>query len=78
MVQVKFSIKESQNEFLTHYREFGFKDKSSIVRTAIDRLKKEVEIKKLEESADLYSELYESDSELKEMTESAIEGWPGD
>ena len=78
MVQVKLSIEEAQNEFLKNYREFGFKDKSSIVRTAIDRLKKEMEIKKLEESADLYLELYESDSELKEMTESAIEGWPSD
>lgn len=78
MVQVKLSIEEAQNEFLKNYRKFGFKDKSSIVRTAIDRLKKEMEIKKLEESADLYSELYESDSGLKEMTESAIEGWPSD
>ncbi len=76
MLQKKFSIEDSQNEFLAHYQEFGFKDKSYMVRTAIDRLKRELEIMKLNESADLYSEIYESDSELKELTESAIEGWP--
>ncbi|MCH8070098.1 MAG: hypothetical protein IID16_12655 [Candidatus Marinimicrobia bacterium] len=78
MVQIKVSIEDAQNEFLNHFREFGFKDKSSVVRTAIDRIRKELEIKKLEESADLYSELYEIDPEIKELTESAIEGWPGE
>lgn len=78
MLQVKLSIEDAQNEFLNHYRQFGFKDRSSFARAAIDRLRKELEIKKLEESADLYLELYQEDPEIKELTESAIEGWPSE
>lgn len=72
MLQFKFSIEESQAVFLNNFKLFGFKNKSSLVREALNRLKKELENKKLEESAELYAE----DSELKEITESAIEKWP--
>ena len=46
------------------------------IRAAIDHFKKELELKRLKESADLYSEMYSEDAELKELTEAAITGWP--
>ena len=75
-MQAKFSFDEEQFSFLKNHRDYGFKDKSSMVREALQRLKKELELKKLERSAELYKEIYASDSDLQEWTESAISGWP--
>ena len=55
---------------------YGFKDKSSVIRKALKQFRKELERKSLEKSADLYAEIYEQDSELKKLTESALSGWP--
>ncbi len=76
MLQTKISLEESQAHFLNNFEKFGFKNKSAMVREAIERFKKELAIIRLNRSADLYSEIYEEDSELKELTESAIHGWP--
>ena len=76
MLQAKFSVKESQARFLNRYQEYGFKDKSSMLRMAIDQLKKTLELEQLKQSADLYNEVYSEDEDLKELTKSAISGWP--
>ena len=55
---------------------YGFKDKSTMVRTALDRLKHELEIESLKQSAELYAKIYDEDSELRELTEMAVMGWP--
>lgn len=75
-MQAKFNVKESQAEFLSRYKEYGFKDKSSMLRAAIDHLKRELELEHLKQSADLYSEIYSEDDDLKTLTETAISGWP--
>ncbi len=76
MQQAKFSVKESQTHFLNNFEAYGFKDKSSMVRTAIDHLKNKLELENLRKSADLYSEIYSENDNLKELTETAITGWP--
>ena len=76
MLQAKFSVKESQARFLSKYKEYGFKDKSSMLRSAIDQLKRELELEHLKQSADLYSEIYSADVDLQELTETAISEWP--
>jgi hypothetical protein len=48
----------------------------TMVRTALDRFKSDLETQHLKESAALYAEIYESDSELQEITEAALDGWP--
>ncbi|MEE9165973.1 MAG: hypothetical protein V3U24_00705 [Candidatus Neomarinimicrobiota bacterium] len=78
MLQKRISIEETQDEFLNRCGEFGFKDRSSLVRAAIDQLKKRFETQRLVESAILYSELYEEDSEIKKLTEAAVDGWPSE
>jgi hypothetical protein len=76
MLQAKFSVKETQVHFLSNFKAYGFKDKSSMLRAAIDHFKKEMELESLKNSADLYSEIYFEDDDLKELTETAIIGWP--
>jgi len=76
MVQAKFSLDESQVEFLEHHKRHGFKDKSTLVRSALDRLQAEVELQQIKESAELYAEVYAEDDEVGDLTETALEGWP--
>ncbi len=74
MLQAKFSVEKQQARFPKDYKIYGFKDKSSMLRAAINHLKKEFELKRLKESADLYSEIYSKDKDLKDLTESAAIG----
>ena len=76
MHQTKVSLTEPLAEFVAQYKTYGFKDKSDMVRTALHYLLQELESQHLKESAALYAELYEEDSDLQELTESAMEGWP--
>jgi hypothetical protein len=76
MIQAKFSLKESQAFFLSKYKDYGFKDKSDMLRIAIDHFKKGLEIEQLKQSADLYAEVYAKDDDLKRLTENAMDGWP--
>jgi Arc/MetJ-type ribon-helix-helix transcriptional regulator len=76
MIQSKFTLNQSHLDFLEEFRERGFKDKSSIVRLALDRLYQELERQELEESARLYAELYVADEELQQLTDVAIANWP--
>lgn len=76
MIQAKFTLEEKQLEFINNYSELGFKDKSSLVRSAIQKLIKDVERQKLAESAEVYADIYKTDKQLKDLTESAINDWP--
>ena len=76
MHQVKISVSEKQIALLNKHNSYGFKDKSSLVRKALDNYIKELELQKLKQSADLYNEIYNQDSELKDLTDSAISEWP--
>jgi len=76
MQQAKFSVKEAQTLFLNNFKAYGFKDKSSMVRMAIDQFKNKLELEKLKQSATLYSEIYFENDNLKELTETAVAGWP--
>jgi hypothetical protein len=76
MLQAKFSVKETQAQFLSDFKAHGFKDKSEMLRAAIDAFKKELEREGLRKSADLYTEIFSENDELKELTETALTGWP--
>jgi len=77
MIQAKFSLEKMHIDFINKYKTLGFNDKSSMLRIAIDLLKKKIELDDLKRSADLYSEMYLENDELSELTESALEDWPG-
>jgi Arc/MetJ-type ribon-helix-helix transcriptional regulator len=76
MVPTKVTLDQSQLDFLAQFKDFGFKDKSSLVRLALNRLRQEMERQELERSADLYAEIYEEDAELQELTALAMTDWP--
>jgi len=76
MLPAKFSVKESHARFLSKYKDYGFKDKSTMLRVAIDQFKKNLELEQLKRSADLYAENYSEDNDVKELTETALDGWP--
>ncbi len=76
MLQAKFSVEEMQAEFLSEFKTYGFKDRSAMVRMAITLFKKKMELESLKKSADLYSEIYSLNDDLKELTETAVTGWP--
>jgi len=76
MVQAKFSIDQKQADFLNAYGTYGFKDKSSMLREAIEHFKKQLESESLKRSADLYAEVYAEDRDVRELTVAALAGWP--
>ncbi|MDJ0755698.1 MAG: hypothetical protein QNJ45_19385 [Ardenticatenaceae bacterium] len=76
MEQAKFSLTPSLIQFVNTYKDLGFKDKSSLVRAALEQFKEEVELRVLKESAALYAEIYDTDDEAKEWVEDSIQDWP--
>lgn len=76
MLQAKFSLEESHVRFLAEFRRYGFKDKSDVVRNALDRFRTELAQQRLRESADLYAEVYTNDHETQEWTDAAPAEWP--
>ena len=74
MAQAKFTLEQSHLDFLEQFKDRGFKDKSAIVRLALDRLAQELEREELAQSADLYAELYAEDLELQQLTDAACIG----
>jgi len=76
MIQAKFSVEESQAHFLRDHKKYGFKDKSSMLRVAIDHYKREMELERLKLSAVAYSAMYLKDNDLQDLTETALNGWP--
>ncbi len=76
MQQIKVSLEDPQVEFVNRFKDLGYRDKSALVRAAIQYLAEEYERTQLEQSADLYAEIYATDDDLRELTDSAVEGWP--
>jgi Arc/MetJ-type ribon-helix-helix transcriptional regulator len=76
MQQTKVSLTPAIIDFLNHHQQYGFRDRSAMVRAALQQLQEELELKELQKSADLYAELYAEDSELVELTEQAVVEWP--
>jgi Arc/MetJ-type ribon-helix-helix transcriptional regulator len=76
MVPTKVILEQSQLDFLAQFKDFGFKDRSSLVRSALNQLQQQMEMQELERSADLYTEVYEEDLQLQELTALAVADWP--
>ncbi len=76
MMTAQLSLNESLMQFLEQYQLYGFKDKNELICTALNRLYEQLDHKKLQQSANLYAEIYETDQETQELTQSALSGWP--
>jgi Arc/MetJ-type ribon-helix-helix transcriptional regulator len=76
MIQSKFSLEAAQVAFLEQHQTYGFKDKSEAVRFALQSLQQSLELKHLQESGELYAQLYEEDPEIKDLADVALTEWP--
>lgn len=75
-IERKIKINEEHLIFLENYKVYGFHNSDEMIIRALELLKQEVELKKkIENSADLYAEIYDSDEETKEWTESSMKDW---
>ncbi len=73
MPQAKFSLSQSQIEFINQHEAWGFPDKSALVREALDAMKARLTRERVAESARLYAEIYAEEEELRGLTEAALE-----
>ena len=76
MTQAKFTLHDEQVELLSRCRQLGFRDRSAMVRAAIDELREHLKQQDLETSAELYSQQYQEDEDLQQLTTLAADGWP--
>ncbi len=76
MIQAKFSITDAHLEFLSRREQYGFRDKSHVVRAALDRLQSELLRRQVTESAEIYAEVCSKDNETREWTDAALLDWP--
>lgn len=76
MIQSKFRLDSELSDFLNRHQVYGFKDKSSVVRAALVRLKEDLERTALAQSALLYAEQFAHDPDLQDLTDSAVQEWP--
>jgi hypothetical protein len=72
----KFSLETAQVAFLAKYQRYGFKDKRAVVRFALQALEQNLAQKHLQESAELYAQLYGKDPTIKDLAEATLAEWP--
>jgi hypothetical protein len=75
MKQAKFTINETQAAFVNRYDKLGFKDKSAVVRQALDCLMESLEEERMRRGVELYADLYEQDEELRTLSRASMEDW---
>lgn len=66
------SINDNQANFIKSYYLYGFKSEDELITEALERLRNDVERTSLTESAALYTEVYNDDEDLRELTTSAL------
>lgn len=72
MLQIKVNIQDrALIEFVDQFSVLGYKDRSELTRAALECLRQKKEAERLEESALLYSKLYEQDDDLRQITDSS-------
>ena len=76
MMTAQLSLNESLMQFVEQYQLYGFKDQNDLVCTALNRLYEQLDHQQLQQSADIYAELYENSKDTQELTQSALSGWP--
>ena len=76
MPQAKFTLTDSQVDFLDEHLQHGFRDRSAMVRQALERLRADLKRQELEESASLCAEVYASEAQDLEWVEDSLSGWP--
>jgi hypothetical protein len=67
------TLTTEQSQILATYKELGFSNESELLNYAIMLFQKETQKRnELRLSADLYSEIYSNDTDLQDLTETAL------
>jgi len=67
------TLTPEQSQILATYKELGFNNESELLNYAIMLFQKETQKRnELQLSADLYSEIYSTDYDLQDLTETAL------
>lgn len=76
MIQARPSVTDERIAFLARREQFGFGDKSQVVRAALDLVQTNLLRRQIEKSAEIYAEIYAEDDETRMMTAAAQLDWP--
>ncbi len=76
MTQTKISLHASHMALLDQYTKLGFKDRSDMVRSILDRYQQELQRERLIRSAEAYASMYDDDKGASEWVDAAVEDWP--
>ena len=71
MPQIKIVLKDAEYNFVENYAKYGFKSKTELVNEAVSAYRKQYRNQLIAKSAELYEEIYQEDSELRELTNDA-------
>ena len=71
MPQVKISLGKENLNFISQHRKHGYASKSAIVEAALLEFEQKLKSQRILESAQLYDEVYDQDSDLQELTDDA-------
>ncbi len=67
------TLTKEQFQILSKYRDFGFSNETALLDYAIRLIQKEIQKRsELTLSANLYSEIYNSDSDLQDLTQTSL------
>jgi len=65
MMTTQLNLNESLMQFLEQYQLYGFKDRNELICTALNRLYEQLDHQRLQQSAELYAEIYEAEPETR-------------
>jgi len=65
MMTTQLNLNESMMQFLEQYQLYGFKDKNELICKALNRLYEQLDHQRLQQSAALYAEIYETEQETQ-------------
>ncbi len=67
------TLTKEQFQILSKYKDFGFTNETALLDYAIRLIQKEIQKRsELTLSADLYSEIYNSDRDLQDLTQTSL------
>jgi hypothetical protein len=73
--QTQLIIGADNTLLIKQYKQFGFDSQDAMIARAFALLLQETEQQRLQESANLYAELYEQDTDAHQWVNAAITDW---
>ena len=73
IIKKTLTLTKEQSQILSTYKDLGFNNESELLNYAIMLFQKEIrKLNELKLSADLYSEIYNNDLDLQDLTQTAF------